>query len=340
MKQPVLKLVMALCGVMVSGALHAAIQTPPPGSWDAFNSFRVSVAQSQTKDGETFQGRLDRKLGDLQVEVDRSKAEHHENGSAMLVAGKILAYQGKLGVPAGQEGGIPTEALLHHVMAMHLLAAVFPEGYAALEGTRQVEHAEPGRDLSVVIADKQDILQAPWKISGSVERVSESRLAYRFQVISGNKKTADAQHPYRELRYEGEAALSEAPVLEDATALADWKLPNFQPPAIPGVADGVKTVGDVRTVLATWALPGKKDPSRNFAGMWRMNCNQPAGMRITQYGEDGIYAISMCLKDRCVPEARTQKSFINGDVKYAILGNDAIDFLTIDGRRDHYLRCQ
>jgi hypothetical protein len=55
-----------------------------------------------------------------------------------------------------------------------------------------------------------------------------------------------------------------------------------------------KTVADIRKKLAEDDYAGERDPSKNFTGFWKEDCDQAFGLQIMPHGTDGKYSIVFC----------------------------------------------
>lgn len=339
MKWVGVKCMLLVCMVATLGVAEAAPEKAAANAWESLNSFRVSLIKSPDNPHVMkMGGQIDATRRDFVVEVD---SEHGEKPLRLMSIGDgVLVSQGAFDNIKGLEPDIMAAAYLQHGMAILLLASVFPEGYGSIKGTQKFEHVEPAASIQFSLGGANQLnLAAPWKISGSVTRVSATQITYDFAAESNKRDVADTQPPSQTMWFRGEAGLRSGPAIPDDLPLDDWDLSRFQPPAISNGSAAVKTVADVRALLAEWEKPGVPDPAHDYTGFWRTDCAQPIGMRIRRQGEAGMYSILLCGADRCLAEDRALRSFITGDQKYSVVDGNTIDFHYPNGRTQRYQRC-
>ena len=101
-----------------------------------------------------------------------------------------------------------------------------------------------------------------------------------------------------------------------------------------------KIVADIRKKIAEDDYPGEPDPSNNFTGFWKEDCEQAFGLQIMPYGKDGKYSVTFCGPGGCGTAGEDGKNtFITKDPDYEVVSESKIKVRNVDNGWDTYYRC-
>jgi hypothetical protein len=101
-----------------------------------------------------------------------------------------------------------------------------------------------------------------------------------------------------------------------------------------------KIVADIRNKIAADDYPGEPDPTMNFTGFWKQNCDNAFGLQIMPYGKDGKYSVTFCGPGGCGTVGDDGKNtFITQDPDYHVVSESELKIRNAKDEWDTYHRC-
>jgi hypothetical protein len=294
--------------------------------WDKFNVFALTVTAPNRADRVTWRGAASFTSSDLRIEVDQVEGGKRQNGTMIVVGGRVLAARG-LDLPAGYE----IDALDAPVLSLRIITAalgrVFPAGPDSLKGKHKIDHRETHAPLQAGSPSAGANIPPPWTLKGRVERQPNG---VEFDLeLAGGASTPDAFV----MHYVGSLARSSsAPTIDDSMSLRGWKIYTLGPHSMKQGGATIldygatkdtqshQTVADIRAAIKKEDDPGKPDPSMDFTGFWKQRCDQNFGLRIQKPAPGMPYFVSFCGPGGCDEPGRA--SHITGDRRFRVVGPD------------------
>jgi hypothetical protein len=140
--------------------------------------------------------------------------------------------------------------------------------------------------------------------------------------------------------------------VDDAMQLAGWDIFKIGPKihkdgtgttidwgATPAAGE-YKLVSDVRKKIAADDYPGESDPSKNFTGFWKEDCDEAFGLQIMPYGKDGRYSVTFCGPGGCGTVGEDgRNTFITKDPDYDVISESKLKIRNAANDWDTYVRC-
>ena len=109
--------------------------------------------------------------------------------------------------------------------------------------------------------------------------------------------------------------------------------------AKPKADTGLKTVADIRRLIAEEKHPGRRDPSKDFTGFWMTKCEDAFGLQIKRVGTEGMYSVLFCGPGGCGDPENARHTFITGDKRFEVVSESELLQVDRSGKKERILRC-
>lgn len=270
-------------------------------------------------------------------------------GTIALVGGQVMLSKG-LEIEPGYEIDVLDAPVLNLRLLMILLSRVFPDGPAEVSGAMSIERTD---DIGIKYAtpSASGYLPAPWRVKGTVEKVSDGDLTFDLE-LTVHLEQEDKLDSAHTVRMSGRLGMLGRPVFLDADSLEGWTTYGIGPRKIeegtsiildfgatPDETGRYETIGDVRAYLAAENHPGQRDPTKDFTGFWKRECDQAFGLQIMHHGDEGEYSVVFCGPGGCGDASESRPTFITGDKGYEVVSEEELIMVSPSGERTTYYRC-
>jgi len=321
-----------------------------PTLWDEFNKFELKVTAPEDSDYGSWRGTFDKESDDIQIDVEISDGKKITKGKILMVGGRVMVTQGPVTEP-GYEIDALDAPIMEQKLVFRLLGAALPSGPEEVKGIRKVDFKSEKTGIQFATPSAQGFISAPWRVRGDVKTDTPDVVEYQLSLTSPGTANPVGQTKERNTNFVGRLSKVASARIDDSLPLEGWKVlgVGFQTRkegeatmydygAAP--TSGVyKTVADIRKKLAADNYPGEPDPSKNFTGFWKEDCEQAFGLRIMPYGTDGKYSIVFCGPGGCGdPDNYGRITFITKDRNYEVISESEIKERTGNGW-EVYHRC-
>lgn len=317
-----------------------------PTTWQEFNSFSLKVTAGGEGGYSTFQGSFDKETSDIQIDVENSETGSIKKGKILMIGGRIMATQGPVTEP-GYEIDALDAPILELQLLTKLLSRAIPEGPASITSSRHVDYSDTKTGVQIATPSAGGVIEAPWRVVGELKRVQTDVIEYDLTLTFPSRENKASST----MSFSGRLFNSTSTKINDQMSLSNWNLfgvgPQSQKQGNATIIDysaapeksTYSTVADVRRKLAADDYPGEPDPSKNFTGFWKTNCEDAFGLQIKHYGNGGKYSIVFCGPGGCGdPESGGRKTFISKDPHYQVISENELKEQTLDGW-ETYHRC-
>ncbi len=307
-----------------------------PAGWEAFNEFTIRSASTGSLDRISWKGLAAFETNDIRIDVEQSAGGKVESGTLLLVGGDTLLAKG-VDLPSGAEIDVLDAPVLTLRIVTKVLATVFPDGPDKIQGKVKVDHVERTRPISVGTASAGGQIPTPWYVRGTVTKTGDGRVEYDLELSQGDVLAAFSTPA---LTYSGVLATSTKPPLNDSMSLTGWKAYSLGPRSTKEGSStkidygatikdsGAATIKSLRQrILAARRAeedPGKNDPTRDFSGFWKQNCDDNFGLRLQRRSKSEPYVDVFCGPGGCGSDAEGRETFVTGDSHYQVVGKDEI----------------
>lgn len=319
-------------------------------AWEEFNAFELKTTKPGTSDYASYHGEFDQKSSDIQIEVEILEAGKTIKGKILMIGGRVMATQGPITEP-GYEIDALDAAVLQQQLAVRLLAEAIPEGPAAVSGKQQINHKSETQGVCFATPSAEGYIPPPWQLTGFIKNAPRGGVQYEMRLVSGTSEKSSKQASAYDLTFNGRLSKVLTARIDDSMSLADWNLFGvgvqtretkggtvFDYSSAPAT-EPYQTVAHVRRKLAQDDYPGEPDLSKNFTGFWKEDCDEPFGLQIKHFGDDGKYSIVFCGPGGCGnPGEDGHSTFINKDRGYEVVSATEIKIRRSDGW-DTYHKC-
>lgn len=320
-----------------------------PTPWDEFNKFELKVT-AEDSGYSSWKGTFDKKSDDIQVDVEISDGKKITKGKILMVGGRVMVTQGQVTEP-GYEIDALDAPIMEQKLVFRLLGEALPSGPEEIKGTRKIDFKSENTGIQFATPSAQGFISAPWRVRGEVKADTPDVVDYQLSLTSPGTGNPVGQPKERNTNFVGRLSKVVSARIDDSLPLAAWKVLGvgvqtrkegdttmYDYGAAP-TSDVYKTVADIRKKLSADDYPGEADPSKNFTGFWKQDCEQAFGLRIMPYGTDGKYSIVFCGPGGCGdPDNSGRITFITKDRNYEVINEGEIKERTSDGW-DVYHRC-
>jgi hypothetical protein len=296
-----------------------------------------------------WSGSFDHKALDVSIDIAKHGAKEPMAGTVGLVGGRVMLTKG-LKLQPGYEIDALDAPVLSMRLVMILLNRVFPNGPEQIPGPTALDHN--GRvGIKYATPSASGYIPAPWHVKGKVSKLADGTVPFDL-ALSFPLQRQDGQRSTLTINMKGEFAVLDRPVFRDTDSLQGWTTYGLGPQqtkqgnstildygAKPQEATRYRTIGDIRAFIAAENHPGVKDATRDFTGFWKTKCDEPFGLQIKHYGDEGKYSIVFCGPGGCGDPSDSRLTFITGDKRYEVISEGELVEIGRSGDRETYYRC-
>ena len=347
-------LVICLCHETIHAASEKERCDDPCGkstAWNEFNVFELKVTMPQKTGYESWHGRFDKESSDIQIDVETFDGQRTTHGKILLVGGRVMATQGPITEP-GYEIDALDAPVLEQRLVTSLLGRVLPDGPTRVEAVRTIDFTDEKTGIQFATPSAQGFIPAPWHVTGEVKLAGPDDIKYQLTLTATIKQQSPASSQGYVATFTGRLSKEASVKIDDALPLEGWNLfglgvqkrkgsggTTFDYSAAPATTL-YKIVADIRKKIAEDDYPGEPDPSNNFTGFWKEDCEQAFGLQIMPYGKDGKYSVTFCGPGGCGTAGEDGKNtFITKDPDYEVVSESKIKVRNVDNGWDTYYRC-
>jgi len=311
-------------------------------AWQGFNSFTLRAGAPGDADYTLWQGSFDKETNDIQVDVEENVSGKAAKGKILVIGGRDMAIQGPIAEP-GYEIDALDGPILQLQLVEKILSRVFPNGPASIRESAEIDFIDKKTEIRVATPSAGGTIPIPWRVVGRVTILAPGVIQYQL-TLTTRKSGQDSATTT--LALSGKLFDAAQTRIDDQLDLSAWTLFSLGPQskrqngttivdysAAPTTSS--KTVADVRKKIAADDSPGEADPSKDFTGFWKTNCDNAFGLQIKRVGTEGMYSIVFCGPGGCGDPAQSRPTFITKDPHYQVLGEDEIE----QASGDTYHRC-
>jgi len=321
-----------------------------PTAWNEFNKFELKMTTPKEPGYSSWKGTFDKESLDIQIYVEVSDGKRITKGQIVMVGGRVLATRGPVTEP-GYEIDALDAPVLEQELVFRLLGAALPNGPEEIKGVRKIDYRSEKTGIQFATPSAQGFISAPWRVSGDVNVVAPNVIEYQLRLTAAGTGNPAGQGGEYAANFDGRLFKIASAKIDDSMPLGGWNLfgvgvqtrtegngTAIDYGAAPTPAP-YKTVADIRKKIAEDDYPGEPDPSKDFTGFWKEDCNEGFGLQIMPYGRDGRYSIVFCGPGGCGdPEREGRTTFITKDRNYEVIGESEIKVRRSDNW-DTYHRC-
>jgi len=320
-----------------------------PTVWDEFNAFELTVTVPGKPGYQSWRGKFDKESSDIQIDVETTDGQKPTSGTILLIGGRVMALQGPIAEP-GYEIDALDAPVLYLKLVLRLLGEALPRGPVEVRGERKIEFNNDKTGIQFATPSAQGYISAPWHVKGEVKTLASDGIQYELTLTAAGPTSEDNGHYV--VHITGRLSKTATARIEDGTQLDGWNVLGLgvqtRKEANGTVMDygaapvGVpyKLVADIRRKIAADDYAGELDPSKNFTGFWKENCDEAFGLQIMPYGKDGKYSVTFCGPGGCGTAGEDGKNtFITKDPDYEVVSEDEIKIRNANDGWDTYYRC-
>ncbi len=335
--------------ISVSASCDKDPECDDVSAWAVFT--RVALRQSVSGSDKAIEwlGSFDHETLDVSIDIATHGAKEPMAGTVGLVGGQVMLTRG-LSLQPGREIDALDAPVLSMRLVMILLKRAFPKGPGEIVGPTDVDQA--GRvGIKYATPSASGYIPAPWHVKGKVSRLADGTLPFEL-ALSFPLQRQDKQRGSLTINMKGELAMLGRPVFRDTDSLEGWTTYGLGPQqtkqgsstildygAKPQEATRYRTIGDVRAFIAAENHPGVRDATKDFTGFWKKKCDEPFGLQIKPYGDEGKYSIVFCGPGGCGDPSESRPTFITGDKRYEVVSEAELIEIARSGDRETYYRC-
>ena len=332
------------------GAVAASCDDDPEcddvSAWADFTRITLRQAVSGSAEATEWRMSFDYATSDASIDTSTRHAGKPMAGTIALVGGQVMLTKG-LSLEPGYEIDVLDAPVLSARLVTILLQRVFPGGPDEIRGRRKIDRTDP-LGIKYATPSASGYIAAPWRVTGEVSRGADGTLPFDLTLafpIREQDKTSV------EISMKGELGVLGRPVFRDSDSLDGWTTYGLGPQetkqeagtildygAAPQEATRYRTIGDVRAFIAAANHPGVLDAGKDFTGFWKQKCDEPYGLQIKRFGDEGKYSIVFCGPGGCGDPSQGRLTFITGDRNYEVVSESEIRSGR-SGARDTYYRC-
>ena len=319
-----------------------------PTTWDNYNAFLLRVTRPNEPGHALWKGQSDKESLDIRIDVETSDGEKTTKGVILVIGGRVMATHGSITQP-GDEIDALDAAVLQQELVPRLLGRAVPDGPAKLQGTHMIDFSDEKTGIQFATPSAEGFVAPPWHVRGQVTVIAKDEVEYQL-ALNGAPTTGTNGKQYAS-NFAGRLSKVSNARIEDSMALDGWNVFDlgvhtrkegsgtiYDYGATPA-ATGHKTVSDIRKKLAEQDYAGEPDPSRDFTGFWKHECDEAFGLQIMRYGNDGKYSVTFCGPGGCGDPADGHATFITKDPEYDVISENEIRMRGGDSSWDAYHRC-
>jgi len=318
-------------------------------AWTVFT--RVTLRQSAPDSTESIEwvGSFDQKTFDVSIDVRSHGSKEPMAGTIALVGGQVMMTKG-LTLRPGYEIDALDAPVLSTRLVMILLKRAFPKGPDSIIGTMNIDRTDKV-GIKYATPSASGYIPAPWHLKGKVSKLPNGTLAFNLDLtIPSEQPSKQKSSPI--INMQGELGVLGRPVFLDTDSLDGWKTYGLGPQETKQGGSTVLdygarlqqakrygTVGEVRALIAEENSPGVKDATKDFTGFWKTKCDDPFGLQVKHFGNEGKYSIVFCGPGGCGDPSDSRLTFITGDKSYEVVSESELIQIGRSGERETYHRC-
>jgi len=316
-----------------------------PTAWQDFNSFSLKVTSPGQPAYALYEGRSDRETNDIQINIENSQPGSIAKGKILMIGGRVMAIQGPITEP-GYEIDALDGAVLQLQLVTKLLGRALPGGPATVKAYQQVNYSDAKTGIQIATPSAGGIIQPPWHVVGYLKQIQPDVIEFNLTL------TSPGQHQKKNTAaLSGRLFNTASTKIDDHLSLDKWSLfgvgPQSRKQGDATIIDysaaaettAYKTVADVRRKLVADNYAGEPDPSKDFTGFWKTDCEDAWGLQIKHFGAAGKYSLVFCGPGGCGdPENEGRKTFITQDPHFQVISEDELKEQTASGW-ETYRRC-
>lgn len=335
-------LVISTLSFSYASALQQEPCTDPCGkatAWQDFNSFELRVSAPEQGGYDFYRGRFDKETGDIAVDVEQAEGSSVKKGKILMIGGRIMATEGPI-VERGYEIDTLDGAVLNLQLVVKALGRAFPNGPASINTAQKVDFSDAKTGIQIATASAGGMIQAPWRLVGELKRDESDGIQYDLTLTAAGANKKDKGT----FRMSGKLFNGAQTRIDDQLKLDAWILYGvgvqsrkegnatiFDYSAAP-TKSTYRTVADVRKKLEAEDYPGELDNTKDFTGFWKTKCEDPFGLQIQHFGNDGKYSIVFCGPGGCGdPASQGRKTFITKDPHLEVISESEMKQQNADG---------
>ena len=321
-----------------------------PTAWDEFNKFELKMTVPKEPGHSSWKGTFDKESLDIQIDVEIWDGKKITKGQILMVGGRVLATRGPVTEP-GYEIDALDAPVLEQELIFRLLGAALPNGPEEIKGVRKIDYKSEKTGIQFATPSAQGFISAPWRVSGDVNVVAPNVVEYHLRLTAAGTGNPTGRGGEYAANFDGRLLKVPSAKIDDSLPLGGWNLfgvgvqtrtggngTTIDYDAAP-TPTPYKTVADIRKKIADDDYPGEPDPSKNFTGFWKEDCDQAFGLQIMPHGTDGKYSIVFCGPGGCGdPDREGRITFITKDRDYEVISESEIKERSANGW-DTYHRC-
>ena len=285
---------------------------------------------------------------DIQIEVETSDGKDITNGKILMVGGRIMATQGPITKP-GYEIDALDAATLELQLVTRLLGRALPKGPSQIHGMRKINFHDEKTGIQFATPSADGFVPPPWRLTGDIQVVEPDQIDYHL-ILTAPGRELSGQHREQVSDFAGCLSKTANARLSDGMSLDGWNLFGVGVQTTKWGSDTViaygagpttvtyRTIADIRRKIVEDDYPGEPDPSKDFTGFWKENCEDAFGLQIMHYGTDGKYSVVFCGPGGCGEQDESRSTFITKDKTYQVISEDEIRTPHGDGW-DTYYKC-
>jgi hypothetical protein len=321
-----------------------------PTPWDEFNRFELKVEVPKIPGYSSWKGTFDKDSSDIQIDVEISDGNKITKGKIFMVGGRVLVTRGPVTEP-GYEIDALDAPVLEQELVFRLLGTALASGPEEIKGAHRIDWKSEKTGIQFATPSAEGFISAPWRVSGDVNVVAPNVVEYQLRLTAAGTEGPAGRGGEYDASFDGRLSKVASARIDDLIPLGGWNVfgvgvqtrkeangTAIDYGAAPSPAT-YKTVADIRKKLADDDYPGEPDPSKNFSGFWKEDCDQAFGLQVMHYGTDGKYSIVFCGPGGCgVPGSEGRTTFITKDSHFEVISENEIRERRSDGW-DTYHRC-
>lgn len=311
-------------------------------AWRDFNSFSLRASTPGDANYIFWEGSFDRENDDIQVDVEEALSGKTLKGKILMIGGRVMAIHGPIAEP-GYEIDALDGPMLELQLVEKILGRVLPNGPASVHGSAEIDFNDKKTGIQIATPSAGGTIQAPWHVVGRAKSLAPEGIQYQLTLTS-RKSEGDAATRTQVLS--GRLFDTTQTRIDDQLQLSAWTLFRVGPQSKKENGSTIidysaarmtsyKTVADVRKEIVAEDSPGEADPSKDFTGFWKTNCDDAFGLQIKHIGSEGKYSVVFCGPGGCGAPSESPPTFITKDPHYQVVGEDE---LRLAGG-DSYYRC-
>jgi len=320
-----------------------------PTPWAGFTQIVLKQSSIDASNVAIWKASFDHQRNDILIETVTKNTGKTTKGFIAMVGGRIMLSK-DLKMESGYEIDYLDGPVLSIKLLMIVLSRVFPNGPEDVTGTVTIDKNDK-TGIRYATPSASGYIPAPWSVQGYIEKKSEENFTYDIALTFPINQKMKKEQTYT-LKMAGELSMLNHAVFLNSQSLNGWTTYGLGPRQIkynkstiidngatPSEEPTYKTIGDIRAFITTENHPGHRDVTKNFTGFWEEKCEQPFGLQIKHYGDEGKYSVVFCGPGGCGDPSESRLSFITGDKHWEVISEEKLIQIGRSGDRKTYIRC-